>query len=122
MVISGLIALLGIAMAYFMHLADRTRPERLAARLPGLTSLLEHKFWIDEIYQAGIVEPLWYLGKFCYGFDNWVVDGLVRTVSFVPQAGGFVLKLTVQRGYLQGYAVSMLLGLAAILLIVFMHG
>ena len=43
-------------------------------------------------------------------------------ISFIPQLSGFALKLTVQRGYLQGYAVTMILGLAAILLLVFMHG
>ena len=36
------------------------------------------------------------------------------------QAGGFALKLTTQRGYLQGYAVTMLLGVAVILLVVFL--
>jgi hypothetical protein len=41
-------------------------------------------------------------------------------VGFVPQLSGFVLKLTVQRGYLQGYAAAMLFGVVAILLIVFL--
>jgi len=121
MIVSGLIAILGIAMAYVMHLADRARAERVARAVQPLTDLLEHKYWIDEIYQAGIVDPLWDLGRVCYGIDNYVVDGLIRVVTFIPQFSGFVLKLTVQRGYLQGYAVTMLLGLAAILLIIFMH-
>jgi hypothetical protein len=32
---------------------------------------------------------------------------------------GFVLKLTMQRGYLQGYAAAMFFGVLAILLLVF---
>jgi hypothetical protein len=37
----------------------------------------------------------------------------------VPQLSGFALKLTTQRGYLQGYAVTMLFGIAVVLLLVF---
>jgi hypothetical protein len=40
-------------------------------------------------------------------------------VSFIPQMGGWILKLTTQRGYLQGYAATMLFGIAVILLIIF---
>jgi hypothetical protein len=47
------------------------------------------------------------------------VDGLVWIAGFVPQLSGFALKLTTQRGYLQGYALTMILGIAVILLIVF---
>jgi hypothetical protein len=48
------------------------------------------------------------------------VDGLVWAVSFIPQASGWSLKLTTQRGYLQGYAATMLFGIAVILLIIFL--
>ena len=40
-------------------------------------------------------------------------------MGFIPQASGFTLKLTTQRGYLQGYAASMLFGVAVILLAIF---
>jgi NADH-quinone oxidoreductase subunit L len=81
---------------------------------------IEHKYWVDEIYQALIVEPLRLLGKLFFTIDRYVVDGLVWLVSFIPQAGGWVLKLGVQRGYLQGYAAAMLFGVAVILLIIFL--
>ena len=50
-----------------------------------------------------------------------IVDGLVNLAGMFPQAGGVFLKMTVQRGYLQGYAAAMLFGIAIILLVVFMH-
>jgi NADH-quinone oxidoreductase subunit L len=119
MVISSIIALLGIYIAYLFHLRDRQAGEKMAARFSGITRVLEAKFWIDEVYQAGIVEPLRAFGRFLYNIvDIWVVDGLVWVVSFIPQAIGFVLKFFTQRGYLQGYAVTMLIGIAVILLIV----
>jgi hypothetical protein len=58
------------------------------------------------------------LGRAFNFADQFVIDGIVRAVSLAPQVGGFALKLTTQRGSLQGYAVLMLLGIAAILLIV----
>ncbi len=40
-------------------------------------------------------------------------------MGLIPQLGGFAMKLSTQRGYLQGYAAAMLLGIAAILLLMF---
>ena len=119
MVLSILVAVLGILLAYVVHLQDRPRAERLAARFPELVRLLEGKFYVDEIYQAAVVEPLRSLGRVFFAIDRLVIDGLIWTVSFVPQMFGFTLKLTTQRGSLQGYALMMLLGLAVILLVVF---
>jgi hypothetical protein len=48
-----------------------------------------------------------------------VVDGAVWLIGFVPQLSGFTLKLTTQRGSLQGYALLMLLCIALILLAIF---
>jgi NADH-quinone oxidoreductase subunit L len=118
--VSVMIALLGILLAYLFHLKDRSRGERLAAAYPQITRLLEAKYWVDEIYQAAIVEPLRALGRGFFWIDRMIIDGAVWTVSFVPQLGGFALKLTAQRGSLQGYALMMLLSIAAILLILFL--
>jgi NADH-quinone oxidoreductase subunit L len=120
MIGSGLIALAGIGLAYQLHLKDRARAEQLAMQYRGATRVLENKYWIDEIYQAAMVEPLRALGRVFYAMDRIVIDGLVWIISFIPQASGFALKLTTQRGYLQGYAVTMLLGIAVILIVVFL--
>jgi NADH-quinone oxidoreductase subunit L len=119
MVISALIAIAGILTAYLLHLQDRTRAERLAERFAGAARVLEAKYWVDEVYQKGIVEPLRQVGRVFFMMDRFVIDGLVWAVSFVPQAGGFALKLSSQRGYLQGYALTILFGLVVILIVVF---
>jgi NADH-quinone oxidoreductase subunit L len=119
MAISVLMAFLGVGMAYLMHLKDRAKAERLAERFPGVVRVLEARYWVDEIYQAGIVEPLRQLGRVFVAIDNIAVDGIIWIVAFVPQLFGFGLKLTAQRGSLQGYALAMLMMLAVILLVVF---
>ncbi|MGA2499315.1 MAG: hypothetical protein ABSH20_16370, partial [Tepidisphaeraceae bacterium] len=119
MAASVLIAFLGILLAYANHLQNRAKGDALANRFPALRILLEGKYFVDEIYQAAIVEPLRTLGKAFFWIDRWLVDGLVNTIGFIPQLGGFTLKLTTQRGRLQGYALMMLAGVAAILLLIF---
>ena len=117
MAISALVAILGILLAYLMHLKDRQRCEQLASRHPRLTRLLEAKYWVDEVYQNGIVEPLRKGGRVLFNIDRFVIDTLVFAVGFAPQVLGFVIKLTTQRGSLQGYALTMLLFIAIILLV-----
>jgi NADH:ubiquinone oxidoreductase subunit 5 (subunit L)/multisubunit Na+/H+ antiporter MnhA subunit len=119
MAVSGLIALAGIGLAYQFHLKDRRAGENLPRRFPALANALQNKFWVDELYQAAIVEPLRRAGKLFYAVDRIVVDGVVWAIGFVPQFSGFALKLTTQRGYLQGYAGAMAFGIVIILLVVF---
>jgi NADH-quinone oxidoreductase subunit L len=120
MLASALIAFLGILLAYQFHLEDRLKGNQLPAKFPELSKALESKYWVDEIYQAAIVEPLRTLGRAFFLIDQMVVDGVVWLLGFIPQASGFALKITTQRGYLQGYAAAMLFGIAIILLLVFL--
>lgn len=121
MAASILVAFAGAFLAYAMHLQDRSRAERVADALGPITRMLEAKYWVDEIYQAVIVNNLKRAGEVFFLIDRFVIDGLVYLAGFIPQLSGFVLKLTTQRGYLQGYALSMLLGVAVILAVVFLR-
>jgi len=118
-VIGGSAAILGIVIAYFLHLQNRRKADALAGNFAFLNRALDAKFWVDEIYQTVIINPLRFIGSILWGIDRYIVDLLVFAVGFVPQLSGYVLKRTTQRGYLQGYALSMLLGLAVILLWMF---
>ena len=115
MVTSGLIALAGIGLAYMLHLHNRKAGDSLVARFPLLARVLEQKYWVDEIYQAVIVEPLRASGRLFFEIDQKVIDGLVWLIGFAPQGTGFTLKLATQRGQMQGYALTMLLGIVLIL-------
>ena len=121
MIISGLISAAGIALAWMLHLHNRALGDEIAEKLGPLTRLIEGKFYVDEIYQALIVNPLRKFGEILYNFDRWVVDMLVNMAGWICQLVGYFLKFTTQRGYLQGYGAAMILCLAAILLLIFMH-
>jgi NADH-quinone oxidoreductase subunit L len=118
MAISGAIAAAGIALAYLLHRQQRELATRLHQKVRGLADVLDAKYWVDEVYQQGIVEPLRSLGRAMFAFDRYVIDLAVWACGFAPQGAGFVLKFTTQRGYLQGYAAAMLLGILIILVVV----
>jgi NADH-quinone oxidoreductase subunit L len=94
--------------------------EVLPEIFPVISRPIEDKYFVDEIYQWLIVEPLRLVGKIFRDFDNVVVDGLTDLAGVLPRGPGWVLRVSVQRGYLQGYAAAMLFGVAAILLVMFL--
>jgi NADH-quinone oxidoreductase subunit L len=120
LVIGGAAALLGIGIAYVLHLQNRRKADELAGKMGVFTRAMDAKFWIDELYQVAIINPLRAIGSAFWAIDRYLVDLIVFFVGFVPQLSGYIVKRTTQRGYLQGYAVSMMLGVAVILLWVFM--
>jgi NADH-quinone oxidoreductase subunit L len=117
-VISGALAIAGVLASWHFHLRHREALGRLSKALPSLVKVLEAKYWVDEIYNALFVKPLWLLGKVSDFFDL-LVNAAVWVVSYAPKVGALVISKSTARGYLQGYAVVMLVGLAVILLVLF---
>ena len=119
-ILSGVLAVVGILLAFYLHLLKRSKMTQIDATLAGPVKIIEAKFWVDEFYTAAVVRPLKFVGEVCKTVDTWVVDGAIWLITLIPQMSGFTLSKTTQRGYLQGYALSMLLGTVVILWIVFM--
>ena len=141
MAASVAIAALGIWFAYQLFIVKPKLHDKIAAAWPRLHSLLLHKYYVDEIYDAlfvnrikdlsislGLVDAKlidgvavngagWltrFLSKFSMWWDKWVIDGLVNF------AGKFTRSLSVpirmlQTGVFSSYAMWMLLGLAILL-------
>ncbi|HMF19231.1 MAG TPA: NADH-quinone oxidoreductase subunit L, partial [Gemmataceae bacterium] len=58
MVASGVLALVGIGLAWWMYVRKPASASELAQALPGIYGLSRNKFYLDEIYNAFIVKPL----------------------------------------------------------------
>ncbi len=115
MATSVAIAVVGFLIAYTFYIKNPEMPERLKNSFSGLYKLVFNKYYIDELYNFVFVNGCKGLGTFLWQkFDVLVVDGIVNGVAkVVDSLGGVVKKL--QTGYVQNYAVGILLGLVFIL-------
>ncbi len=104
--ISIVVGLLGIGLGWVLF------SKRPLMRLPRL---LENKYYVDEIYDAALIEPikagsregLW---RF---FDVGVIDGIVNGIGRGTAALGGVLRY-LQPGFVRSYAAIILLGALAV--------
>lgn len=105
-------ALGGIFLSWVFYSLKPEIPKNLAAQFRGVYTTLWNKYYVDEIYHAIIVRPsLWVARNFLIPVtDGTIIEGIVNGV---PRAiGAFGEKLRkLQTGYIQHYAMSMVIGL-----------
>ena len=116
MAVSFAIAILGIFLAHNLFVLNVKGSAGYVERFPGLYRLLFNKYYIDEIYDSLVVQPIRRVSvRLWRDFDDGMLDASVNGVGgFVILAGDVVRKL--QTGYVKSYAVMMLVGVFAILL------
>ena len=78
--------------------------------------LSEHKFYFDEIYDWAVVKPVRGFGRICASFDRLFIDGLVDFIGRRPAWLGKWLR-ELQVGLLSFYALAMLLGVLALIVV-----
>ena len=121
--LSVLVALTGFLLAYLLH---ARRPElalQWRTRIAPLHALVEHKYYVDELYDLVFVRPGFALARFLNTIvEPRVIDGLVNGVAsfFVVEAREFRL---LQTGRVRSYGFVMLLGaLGTVFLVVLFLG
>ena len=118
MLFSLAIAILGWYLAYSLFVMNSAGAgaSAYAERWPGLYRLVFNKYYIDEIYDARIVQPIRRLSvRLWRNFDDGLLDASVNGAGgFVGMAGSAVRRL--QTGYVKSYAAVMLAGALAIIL------
>jgi NADH-quinone oxidoreductase subunit L len=113
------VALVGWLAADLLYRQRSTRPAQLAAIFPYSYKMLDHKYYVDEIYGATVVKPL--MGFSTY-FLGWVVDkallgGTAWLLGGVATFAGALLQRW-QSGNIRSYAAWLAAGAAAVLLFV----
>ena len=58
MLVSVAVAVVGIGLATFFFLKNRRAADAMADRFAGLHSLLLNKYYVDELYDATIIQPV----------------------------------------------------------------
>ena len=116
MLVSSTIALLGIGIAYVIWNKRREIADRAARTFGGLYTLLLNKYYVDELYDATIVQPIKVISTegLWRGFDVKVIDGAVNGTAALVDGGAAVLR-RLQTGSVRTYAGSLLLGVVIIL-------
>lgn len=116
MAVSSIVALAGIGLATFLWLKNRQIPDRMARQYSGIYNLLLHKYYVDEVYDATIVQPIKVVSTegLWRGFDVKVVDGAVNGAGYFVSGVSVVLRL-LQNGSVKTYAASMFVGVIAML-------
>jgi NADH-quinone oxidoreductase subunit L len=116
MAVSSLVALAGIALATFLWVKNRQIPARMAQQYSGIHRLLLNKYYVDEVYDATIVQPIKVVSTegLWRGFDVKIVDGAVNGAGYLVSGVSIVLRL-LQNGSVKTYAASMFAGVVAIL-------
>ena len=72
-------------LAWWMYKIDPSwsRPKAFVAKFPNLYRWVNAKYYVDEFYEAAIIEPLKRFSAQLWSFDTWVVDGMVNGVARV---------------------------------------
>ncbi len=141
-ILSVLIALLGIYMAYRFYIARPGTADRVTERIRAFYRLVYRKYYIDEIYDALFVNRTKDLGNACFFvdshfvdgavngtatttrgtatlsrlFDAYVVDGLVNLIGWINMLLNRIVT-SFQTGLVQRYALVAILGIVIFILI-----
>ena len=116
MALSSGVAIAGIVIAMYFWLWNTAAADAMYRRMHGVYTLLLNKYYVDEVYDAAIVQPIKLLstGGLWKGVDAGVIDGAVNGVGQTVRAASSVLR-RLQTGSIRTYAASLFLGVALIL-------
>jgi NADH-quinone oxidoreductase subunit L len=116
MAVSSGIAVLGIAIASFVWLRRREIADTMARTFAPIYRLLLNKYYVDEIYDAAVVQPIRIVSQegLWRGFDVRVIDGAVNGAGAIVAASAGVLR-RLQSGSVRAYAGSLFVGVVVVL-------
>jgi len=115
-IVSVVIAATGIYVARLWYITKPDVPAELARKFSGVYKVLSNKYYVDELYDAAIVNPtmkssnklLW--RGVDVGIIDGIVNGLAKLVAIVSKYGRLV-----QVGVVQAYAVMFVFGIVFII-------
>ncbi len=103
---------------WFLYKEGTEKSERLAAKFPGVHTLLLNKYFVDELVEGYLLRPTRWFGNVLWKlFDVIIIDGIGVNLpgALTRVAGDFMALL--QTGRVRNYVLSMGLGALALLYI-----
>jgi len=83
MLISTVVAVSGIVLAYFIYYKEKISADKLAESFRPIYKLLYNKYYFDEIYHLLLLNPLMKFANFMWSFDAGVIDGAVNGTAWL---------------------------------------
>ena len=116
MLVSTAVALAGMGIAAYFFLKNRRAADAIAERFSGLRRLLQNKYYVDEIYDATVVQPIRIVSEegLWKVVDVKIIDAAVNGVGQTVSASSDGVR-RLQTGSVRAYAASVFLGVVAIL-------
>jgi len=141
MLISTVVAVSGIGLAYLMYYKKSISPNTIVNKFKPIYTLLYNKYYFDELYDAAVIKPLlafsnvmwWFDANVIDGlvnftgwltvkwadikmwFDKWIIDGAVNGIGYVCMFFSWLFRY-IQTGSFQFYTLVIIAGALGILL------
>jgi NADH-quinone oxidoreductase subunit L len=114
--VSSAIAIGGLLVAAFIWLQRRDIAANMAKSFAPIHRLLLNKYYVDEVYDATIVQPVQAVSRegLWRGVDVGVIDGAVNGVAAIVGASSGMLR-RLQTGSVRAYAGSLFIGVVLML-------
>jgi NADH-quinone oxidoreductase subunit L len=110
------VVICGLALAWLLYVKKVSRPQSIARALALPSTLIERRYYIDEIYAWLVVNVQQrVIAGFCAWFERHLIIGLAvnGTVALTRAAGNILRRL--QTGVVQTYVLAFLLGVVLLL-------
>jgi NADH-quinone oxidoreductase subunit L len=92
----------GFLAAWLIYRRGLGVATKLATALRPLHTLLEHKFYFDEVYGTVLVGGTHALKAISYAFDKYVIDGLVNLSAWVTERVSAFSGIVLDQGVVDG--------------------
>ncbi len=99
------------SLAWWFYIKSPETPKKLADSLRAPYTLVLHKYYVDELYNAAIIQPLLWISTnvLWHVVDEGVIDGTVNGVARVARESGSELR-EIQSGNARSYATWVVIG------------
>lgn len=111
-------ALIGIGIAYTKYIKQSAVPAQ-DSEIKGLTKVLYNKFYVDELYMAVIVKPIYAVGAFFKNVTEAAFSGAIYGLGKLANMLGAEGK-TLQNGSIGFYLMSFVVGVCCIIVYIFL--
>jgi NADH-quinone oxidoreductase subunit L len=109
------LALGGFLLATYLYLVNTAMATRFRQWFAIPATILENKYWADDLWIKGFAGGGLALGRFASRFgDAGLIDGIVNGTAWLIDRFALLVR-RLQSGYLYHYAFAMILGLIVLL-------